>query len=263
MRSRVDRVPAAVWSLTGVALLLLAWAVVPPLFAVESYGIPSPHATWTALHSNWSVLRPLLQRTLFECVVGFVVGVSVGFVAAVVMAHIRVVQRVLYPLLIGSQAVPIVAIAAPLVIIFGFGITPKLIIVGLIVFFPVVVNVLDGLNRVDPDYVNLARSMGAKSWRIFFQIRLPATLTPLFSALKLSATYAVTGAVISEWTASTSPGLGNDILLRNSRLDTAGVWADVLLLTLIGLGGFVLMLGLEHLMTPWRTRASARRSGVR
>lgn len=255
----MKRAGTLAWPLVGVAALLAAWAVLPPLFDVPAFVIPSPAATGHALHAHWPDIAPLLGRTLYECAVGFAVGVLVGFAAAVVMSQLPVLQRIAYPLLIGSQAVPIVALAAPLVIILGFGLPAKLFIVGLIVFFPVVVNVLDGLTGVDRDYLALARSTGAGAVRTFLLVRLPATLTPLFSALKLSATYAVTGAVIGEWTASTTPGLGNDILLRNSRLDTAGVWADVLLLTLIGLGGFLLMLALERLATPWRTRPTARR----
>jgi ABC-type nitrate/sulfonate/bicarbonate transport system permease component len=258
MRAAGRHLGSVGWPVAGFLLVLAAWAWLPGLLSLEAYVVPSPGDTLGALRENWPTIAPLFRRTLFECVTGFAVGVGIGFVAAVVMAHVRFLQRLVYPVLVGSQAVPIVAIAAPLVIVFGFGLTPKLMIVALIVFFPVVVNVLDGLNGVDQDYLNLARSVGARRWRIFLMVKLPATLTPLFSALKLSATYAVTGAVIGEWTASTTPGLGNDITLRNSRLDTAGVWADVLLLTAIGLGGFLLMLLLERLATPWRTRSRAR-----
>jgi ABC-type nitrate/sulfonate/bicarbonate transport system permease component len=243
----------------ALVFVLGIWVGSIKLFNVPGYVIPSPGATWTALRGNWPELRPLMARTLYETAVGFGIGVAVGVVAAIVMAHVRVLGRIFYPILIATQAVPTVAMAAPLVIIMGFGMGPKLVIVALIVFFPVVVNVLDGLAQIDKDTLALARSMGAGNARVFLLIRLPAILTPLFSALKMTATFAVTGAVIGEWTASAVPGLGNDILLRNSKLDAAGVWADVLLLTVIGLGGFALMLALERLATPWRQRSTARR----
>lgn len=254
--------PAAmrvVYLLAAVLIVWGVWALATEVFGVQPYVVPTPGKTFSALTGDWSNLDGLVLQTIWECVAGFLVGVAVGFLFAVLMAHVKIIQQIFYPILIASQAIPIVALAAPLVIILGFGLTPKLVIVGLIVFFPVVVNVLDGLTSIDKDMVALARSMGGSSLKLFLLIRLPATLTPLFSALKLAATYTVTGAVIGEWTASESPGIGQDLLLKNSRLDTAGVYADVLLLTLIGLSGFVLITALEHLLTPWRARSTARR----
>jgi len=185
--------------------------------------------------------------------------VACGYVLAIVMGQSRIVRRGLYPLLIATQAVPIIAIAAALVIWLGFGLTPKVVIVALIVFFPVVVNVLDGLSNVDRDAISLARAMGAGRARILLHISMPATLTPLFSALKLAATFSVTGAVLGEWTASTTGGLGVYLLEQNSRLNTAGVFAAILLLSAIGIVGFLVIAGIEQLATPWRTRSTPRR----
>jgi ABC-type nitrate/sulfonate/bicarbonate transport system permease component len=126
------------------------------------------------------------------------------------------------------------------------------------VFFPVVVNVLDGFASVDRDLLNLARIMGGRPLRVLWNIELPATLTPLFSALKLGATYAVTGAVLGEWNASLTPGLGNYLLIQNSQLNTPAVYAAVLLLTTIGVTGFLFVVLAERLATPWRTRSTAR-----
>ena len=168
-------------------------------------------------------------------------------------------RGVLYPVLIASQAVPIMAISAALTIWLGFGLAPKLVIVALTVFFPVVVNVLDGLASVDPDLLNLVRSMGASKASIFRHVKLPATYTPLFSALKLSATFSVTGAVIAEWTASTSGGLGAYLLLANSRLNTAGTFAAIAFLALLGIVSFVLVVLAEYMLTPWRSSSKARR----
>jgi ABC-type nitrate/sulfonate/bicarbonate transport system permease component len=183
-------------------------------------------------------MRQLSGQTIAETFYGYVTGAVIGFVLAVIMAQIPIVHRLLYPALITSQAVPIVAIAAPLVIIFGFGLTPKIIIVAWIVFFPVVVNVLDGLASVDQDQVNLARLLGGTQLRTFMIVRLPACIGPLFSGLKIGASYAVTGAVIGEWTASSHVGLGTYLLTANSQMNTAGVYGAMLLLTAIGIGSF-------------------------
>ncbi len=253
---RVGRWLIPVAAVLGVFVL---WGLIVRLFDVKAYLVPSPSDALRAIGDQWDVLRPLTLTTLKETVIGFVVGAAVGFVLAVVMSRWSIVQRVVYPVLIASQAIPVVAIAAPLVILLGFGLGPKVVIVAFIVFFPVVVNVLDGLASVDRDLLNLARIMNGRPARVLLLIELPATLTPLFSALKLGATYAVTGAVLGEWTASLTPGLGNYLLIQNSRLNTPAVYAAVLLLTAIGVTGFLLVLALERLCTPWRTRSTARR----
>jgi len=253
---RVGRWLLPVGAVLGVFVI---WGLVVRIFDVQPYLVPSPVEALRAIGDDWEVLRPLLGTTIKETAIGFAVGAAFGFVLAVVMSRWSVVQRVLYPVLVASQAIPVVAIAAPLVILLGFGLGPKVVIVAFIVFFPVVVNVLDGLASVDRDLLSLARVMDGRSLRVLWVIELPATLTPLFSALKLGATYAVTGAVLGEWTASLTPGLGNYLLIQNSRLNTPAVYAAVLLLTAIGVTAFLLVVAAEHLATPWRTRPTARR----
>jgi len=244
--------------LLSLALLVGVWALVVDVFAIPQYVLPTPGATWEAIRSDWGTLWDGMRITFGEFLLGFVAGSLVGFMFAVAMAQSRLVMRALHPILIASQAVPIIAIAAALVIWLGFGLAPKIVIVALIVFFPVVVNVLDGLASVDRDMINLARAMGASSARIFRHISLPATYTPLFSALKLSATFSVTGAVIGEWTASTSGGLGAYLLQANSRLNTPATFASIALLAVLGVVAFMTVVAFERALTPWRTRAVAR-----
>jgi ABC-type nitrate/sulfonate/bicarbonate transport system permease component len=250
------RVLVPVAAVLGVFVL---WGLVVRIFDVPPTTVPAPLDVFRAIGDDWEVLSERMWTTVTETAIGFVVGAVVGFTLAVVMSRRSFVRRFVYPVLIASQAIPIPAIAAPLVIVFGFGLAPKILIVAFIVFFPVVVNVLDGLASVDRDLLNLARIMDGRRLRIFRLIELPATVTPLFSALKLGATYAVTGAVIGEALASLSLGLGNYLTIKNSQLDTEAVYAAVLLLAAIGVGGFLLVSGLEWLATPWRTRTTARR----
>jgi ABC-type nitrate/sulfonate/bicarbonate transport system permease component len=243
----------------SIALVFLLWDLIIRGFAVETFVAPSPGETLDALRENWSTLWPLALETIRETVYGFLVGAALGFALAVVMAQLRILQGLIYPVLIVSQAVPIVAIAAPLVILLGFGIAPKIVIVAWIVFFPVAVNVLDGLANVDRDLLSLARAMGGSRSRVFLHIRLPATVSPLYTGLKIGATYAVTGAVIGELVASTGSSLAGFQRAANSSLDTPAVWAAMLLMTVIGISWFLLVVGLEYLTTPWRHRASRRR----
>jgi ABC-type nitrate/sulfonate/bicarbonate transport system permease component len=206
-----------------------------------------------------STLAPLTVETVLETLYGFLIGAALGFLLAVAMSAVKFIERLVFPTLVTSQAVPIVAIAAPLVILFGFGMLPKLIIVAWIVFFPVAVNVLDGLARVDPDLIRLSRVTAAGRAREFLYIRLPATLSPLFSGLKIGATYAVTGAVIGEWTGTLTPGLGSYLLKVNASFKTDIVYGITFLLTAIGVASFLLVMLFEAVSTPWTRRATARR----
>ncbi|CAN5179906.1 ABC transporter permease [soil metagenome] len=238
--------------LFGLVLVVALWDLSVRMFDIAPYVLPSPARTFEALRDDWSSLGPGMIITSKEFIVGFVIGAAAGFLFALVMSWSNTVQRFLYPILITSQAVPIIAVAPALVIWMGFGLAPKLTIVALIVFFPVVVNVLDGLASVDKDLIALVRAMGGTRWRIFRSVTLPATLTPLFSALKMTATFAVTGAVLGEWTASTTGGLGVSLLEAQSRLDVASVFAAIILLVALGLAAFGCVAGAEVLLTPWR-----------
>ena len=255
------RTPARVVLIPVVSILLvfLVWDLIIRIFNVEPFVAPSPGEALGALRDNWSILWPLAIETIRETVYGFVLGAVLGFVLAVAMAQTRIVQGLVYPVLITSQAVPIIAIAAPLVILLGFGIWPKIVIVAWIVFFPVAVSVLDGLANVDDDLLKLAHVMGGTRARVFLKIRLPATISPLYSGLKIGATYAVTGAIIGELVASTGSSLAGFQRTANSSLDTPAVWGTTILMTAIGIGWFLLVMTFERLTTPWRTRNTARR----
>lgn len=236
----------------GMVLLVVVWDLAVRIFDIAPYVLPSPARTFEALRDDWSSLGPGAIITSQEFILGFLIGATAGFFFALVMSWSPMVQRGLYPILITSQAVPIIAVAPALVIWMGFGLAPKLTIVALIVFFPVVVNVLDGLASVDKDLIALVKAMGGTRWRIFRSVTLPATLTPLFSALKMTATFAVTGAVLGEWTASTTGGLGVSLLEAQSRLDVASVFAAIILLVILGLLAFGTVAVAEVLLTPWR-----------
>lgn len=243
--------------IAGLAIIAVIWNIVIWVFDLKPFVLPTPQAAVRAIGVNWSTLAPLTAQTVLETVYGFLIGAALGFVLAVIMSAMKFLQRLIFPTLITSQAVPIVAIAAPLVILFGFGMLPKLIIVAWIVFFPVAVNVLDGLAHVDPDLVRLSRVTGARRVREFLMIRLPATLSPLFSGLKIGATYAVTGAVIGEWTGTLTPGLGTQLLKVNASFKTDVVYGVTFLLTAIGVLSFLIVMAVEAISTPWTRRTTA------
>ena len=243
----------------SIVLLFALWQGIVVVFHVAPYIAPRPRQAVLAVTQNWSTLWPLVLGTIRETVYGFIAGAVLGVGLGVIMAKVPVLQRLVYPVLVLSQAVPIIALAAPLVLILGFSVTPKVVIVAWIVFFPVTVNVLDGLSHVDQDLVNLARVYGAPRWRTFIQIEIPATATPLFSGLKIGATYAVTGAIIGELAASDGSSLALYQEHANTNLNTAAVYGTTMLMTVIGISWFLLVVVAEVFATPWQRRTVARR----
>lgn len=246
------------YPVVALVLVVAVWGVLVDYYEVPRYVMPSPLEVAQHIAGDWRALVKGFGVTFLEFLLGFVLGAGTGFIFAVIMDMSRSVRGILYPILILSQAIPIVAISAALTIWLGFGLAPKLVIVALVVFFPVVVNVLDGLASVDKDVLNLVRSMGASKFSTFRHVKLPATYSPLFSALKLSATFSVTGAVIAEWTASTSGGIGAYLLQANSRLNTAGTFAAITFLAVLGIVSFLLVFAVEYFLTPWKSSSKAR-----
>ena len=248
--------------LVSISILLGLWEAVVVVFHVQPYVAPRPWAAITAVTGNWSLLWPLILGIVRETIYGFLGGALLGFVFAVAMSRVRIIRRLLYPQLILSQAVPVIAIAFPLTAILGFDtVRPIIAIVIWIVFFPVTVNVLDGLGHVDQDLLNLARVYGASRWRTFWQIEVPATISPLFTGLKIGATYAITGAFIGE---SVSASSGGSIALYISHSagnsNEAAVYGITMLLAVIGVSFFLIVSGAEVLSTPWLRRSTSRRS---
>ncbi len=237
----------------------LLWQAIVVLFHVAPYVAPRPLQAIQAVTQNWSSLWPLTLGTIRETIYGFFTGAGLGVGLGVIMAKVPVLQRSVYPVLVTSQAVPIIALASPLVLIFGFSVVVMVIIVAWIVFFPVTVNVVDGLSHVDQDFLNLARVYGASRWRTFVHIEVPATASPLFSGLKIGATYAVTGAVIGELAASSGTSLALYQEHANTNLNAAGVYGTTLLMTVIGISWFLLVVLAEVALTPWQRRSVARR----
>lgn len=251
-RSSSRRWVTIVTPILSIAGLVLIWDLAVRIFSIPKFVLPSPGEAFAAIITDWDAIGRGIVATAQVFVLGFIIGAALGFILAIVMSSSKILFRFLYPIMIVSQAIPVVAIGAALVIWLGFGLAPKLVVVAMIVFFPVLVNVLDGLRSVDTDSINLARAMGASRWRTFRVIKLPATLTPLFSALKMSATFSVTGAILAESLASTTGGLGVYLSTMQGRFNTPGVFAAIIVLASIGLLAFLLISLWESAATPWR-----------
>lgn len=241
------------------AACLLTWWAVTATKLTPSYLVPSPAATFDVMTGNASFLWQNTWATGYETVLGFVIASAVGVLAAVVMVYSETAEKTLYPILLGAQVVPKIAIAPLFVVWLGFGLTPKITIAALIAFFPVVISMVTGLKSVDPEMLELSATMGAGPVKTFAKIRFPAALPHLFSGLKVAVTLAVTGAVVGEFVGA-NKGLGVVILEANGNLDTATLFACLLILSAVGVLLYAVVDLGERLLLPWH--ASRRGSAV-
>jgi ABC-type nitrate/sulfonate/bicarbonate transport system permease component len=235
------------------AACVAAWQGVASLGSVDDLTLASPVETVEALADDRSLLFDNALTTLVEVLLGLAIAVAVGGGAAVAMHLARPIRDAAYPLLIASQAVPIVVVAPLLILAFDYGIGPKIAIVALICFFPVTVNLLDGLRSVEPELLKLMRSLGASRLATLWKVELPSSLPFLFSGLKIAATVSVIGAVFGEW-AGADEGLGRLVLLGINQLETPRVYAGVVLLTVMALALFILVALAERAAVPWARR---------
>jgi ABC-type nitrate/sulfonate/bicarbonate transport system permease component len=232
------------------ALVILAWQGVASLPSIDNLTLASPVETWHALRQDHSLLFSEAGVTAVEIGLGLAISLAIGIVLAVAMHLVRPLRDAAYPLLLASQAIPIVVLAPLFILAFGYGIGPKLAIVALICFFPIVVVTLDGLRSVDPELLKLMRSLGASRFAQLWKAELPACLPFVFSALRLAAVFSVIGAVFGEW-AGADRGLGRLVLLANNQLQTPRVYAGVVLLTLMALVLFAFVSLVEWIFVPW------------
>ena len=187
------------WSLAALLVILIAWQGVSMAGLVPGYMLPSPVDVIKAFISEIPLLMENAKVTLMEAFIGLGCGVALGFLMAVIMDRFDRLYKALYPLIVVTQTVPTVAIAPLLVLWFGYEMLPKVILIVIVTFFPITVGLLTGFRSADRDMMNLLRSMGAGRLQIFRYIKLPGAMGQFFSSLRISASYAVVGAVISEW----------------------------------------------------------------
>jgi NitT/TauT family transport system permease protein len=208
--------------------------VVVDLTNTPSYLIAKPTEMFSATVHHFGLLMNQMWPTLIEVVLGFACSVAIALPIAIFIVYSRAVGRAVYPLVVASQVVPKVAIAPVFVILLGTGLFPKLILAFLIAFFPIVINTVTGLQGVDPEMLEMVRSMGAGQSRAFAKVRFPSALPSIFAGLKIAITLAVVGAVVAEFVGA-SKGLGYALLVAQGNVDTALVYADLLVMTVMGL----------------------------
>ena len=235
-----DKLPAA----AAIVLIVLFWQFLSTSGIVPSYMLPSPVEVVIAFVKDFPNIMFHASTTLREAACGLAIGITLAFCIAAVMDRFSLMERALYPIMIITQTIPTIAIAPLLVLWMGFGMAPKITLVVITTFFPIAVSLLDGFKSADPDAVDLLRAMGADRNQIFHHVKIPSAMPHFFSGLKVSASYAVVGAVISEWLGGFE-GLG--VYMTRSRKAYAfdRMFAVILLIVVISLllMGFVKLLG--------------------
>jgi putative hydroxymethylpyrimidine transport system permease protein len=241
------------------ALIVLAglagWEALVRLGAVDDLILPAPTQVLDSLWTDRGLLAPDLATTTWEVLVGLAAAIAAGAAIGIAMHVSPAARRALRPLVIGSQAVPVPVIAPLVILVLGFGMAPKVLLVALVCFFPVAINLYDGLRDTDADARKLLRSLDATRWQTLRMLELPSALPAAFTGVKVAAAVAVIGAVFAEW-AGSDAGLGHALLTANGQLATARAFAATLLLFLLAVllyGAFAL---LERRVVDWTPRST-------
>lgn len=237
----------------GTILIIIAlWELVCSVFAVPTYLLPPPTDVFALMVQRADLLLYHATVTSIEIVVGFALSIAIGITLALLITNYRFFERAIYPLLIVSQAVPKAALAPIFIVWFGLGWEPKVIVVILIAFFPIVIDLVAGIRSVPQSMHKLARSMGASRFDTMRKFVVPHALPHFFSGLKVAITLAVSGAIIGEFVGA-DRGLGYLLLFANGQLDTNLMFASIIILSFLGVTLFYLLLAVERLCMPWRS----------
>jgi ABC-type nitrate/sulfonate/bicarbonate transport system permease component len=213
--------------------------------------LPPPSAIARSFRDDRELLFDNARVTLLEILLGFGCALVIGVAVGIAIASSRILERALYPIIIASQTIPMVALAPLLLIWYGYGLLPKVIVTTLVCFFPIAVSTVDGLRAVDREVIAMLRTFGAGRWRRFWLASVPSAMPSLFSGIRVAITFSVIGAVFGELVGA-SEGLGYLMQRAAAQFQTARVFAALFILSGMGVGLFALATLLERLALPWR-----------
>jgi ABC-type nitrate/sulfonate/bicarbonate transport system permease component len=236
-----------------IILLLGGWEAYARLGSIDDFILPAPDQVASSLFHDRGLLWDNLLVTAQEVVLGLALALAAGALLALALHSFAPLRRAIYPLLVGTQAIPIVTIAPLLAAWFGYGILPKLVIVALVCFFPIVVTTLDGLAAVDPEQHKLLRTLGASRAQMFRWVEAPAALPAALSGAKIAVAVGGIAAVFAEY-AGSEKGLGHLLLQSIPQLETARAWAAVVVLAALAISCFSLLALAERRLAPWAHR---------
>lgn len=237
----------------AILLFIVFWEVSVHLFSVEEWFLPAPSVILLELYDVWPVFYPQILATLSIAFVGFLIGSTVGLCVATIIHLFPKLKETFYPFIILSQNIPIIVLAPLLVIWFGFGTLPKFIIITLACFFPIAISTLSGLEHTSRELMYYMKMMGASKSQIFWKLQLPHAIPSIISGLKISATYSVMAAVVSEWLGA-QKGIGVFMTIATSSYKTASVFVAIIITMLLSLVFFGMILLLEKGLSRWQKK---------
>jgi len=246
---RIGRL-APPYALITLAMIVAAWQLASDLFGIPTFLLPSPKAVVAVMQDHSGLLLTHAKATLTSILLGFTISVLVGVPLATLICYSTVLDRMLYPLIVTSQTIPKVAIAPILLTAFGYGLGPKIAIVVLVSFFPIVINTVTGLRSASAEMMYLARSMGASPMQTFLRFRLPQALPSIFAGMKLASVLSVIGAIVAEFVGG-GAGLGYIIVVAGSNFRMDQQFAAIIILSIQGMTFFWLLGVAERSLMPW------------
>lgn len=247
-----QRLSAIAYPVGTAVVLLVLWQLVVDIFDIDSYLVPAPLAVVQTLIDEYQTILDNVGITVVETLIGFALSIVVGVPLGLGLAMSRIFEKCFYPLLVGSNALPKVAIAPLFVVWFGFGLPPKVFVAFLIAFFPIVINTVVGLSSIEKEKVSLAKSIGLSATQTFFKIRLPHALPVIFGGIKVASSLAVIGAIVGEFVGADS-GLGKLLLNANANLQTSLLFAVFVVLTVFSVALFWAVQVVERICIPWHS----------
>ena len=234
----------------GIFLVVALWHLYVVQFNVSTVVLPKPSLVLDSIVSQRALLLSEGWITFKECLYGFALAMVLGIPIAVALTNSKILSLTFYPLLVGTQSIPKVAVAPIILVWLGTGLESKLAVAFLVAFFPVVVDTATGLRSTPPELLDLARSLRASKFQIFTKIQFPAALPFVFSGAKVAVTLAVIGGVIGEFVGSTE-GLGNLLMVANSQINSPLAWASLVVLSVLGILLFAAVVLAERIFMPW------------
>ena len=236
--------------LAFISMLILIWQLTVDNGVIPRFILPSPLDVIITTAQILGDIKKHIFITVYEAMIGFTIAIVLSLILSILMDSFAIIKKAIYPLLIISQTVPIVALAPLFVIWFGFGLLPKIIVVILVCFFPIVISLLDGLQSADQDILNLLRSMGASNMKIFTLVKFPNSMMSFFSGLRIAATYSIMGAVIGEWLGGES-GLGVYMMRVKHSYAMNKVFAVILIIVVLSITLFKIIDLIQYVSMPW------------
>lgn len=247
---KLENISKYFYPVMGVVLVIFVWHIYVVGFDINPVVLPKPSLVLNIMIEERVLLLTEGWATFKECVYGFALALALGIPIAVALTGSKTLNLTFYPLLIGTQSVPKVAVAPIILVWFGLGFESKLVIAFLVAFFPIVIDTATGLRATPQELLDLAVSLRASRLQIFLKIQFPAALPFIFSGAKVAVTLAVIGAVIGEFIGATE-GLGNLLLVANSQVDTPLAWASLVALSVLGMVMFAGVVAAERILMPW------------